>query len=335
MLVVFAVLALAGELVTRVFLFGSAALSPTLISSFHAVGESGLVQPSTDQEILYELKPNLDTHFKLVPFKTNSRGMRDHERDLEKPSGSFRVAVLGDSLTMGAGVALDEAYHRYLERSLAERWPDVSWDFINFGVGGYQLGQYAGVLERRALGYSPDLVMVGFTPANDYELPPPEYSRFPYQVKARKDGFWTAWSYQLARKSVATVYYRLTRTRIPQWEGEYSPVELAYVHEQFQRIADLAGDAGARAVIVYLAYGVTKVSAAGPIEALAEKTGLAFIDTREAFVGEAPSKFFISPIDGHPNGEAHARFARSILEGLEEHRLLPAVAEAGGAGESN
>jgi len=92
------------EQTVRVYLFGGDAFSYTKISSIRSTGGSGNLQPSDIEGLVYELKPGLDTIFKLVPFTTNSRGLRDKEYSLEKPPNTFRVAVIGGSFTMGAGV---------------------------------------------------------------------------------------------------------------------------------------------------------------------------------------------------------------------------------------
>ncbi|MBM4337801.1 MAG: hypothetical protein FJ108_18080 [Deltaproteobacteria bacterium] len=91
------VVALALEQTIRVHMFGAAAFSYSEMKSMSRLGGSGLLQASADPGIVYELKPNLDTRFNLVAFRTNSRGLRDREYALAKPAGAFRVAVIGGS----------------------------------------------------------------------------------------------------------------------------------------------------------------------------------------------------------------------------------------------
>ena len=52
----------------------------------------------------YELRPNLEKFAQNALVRTNSHGMRDRERSIERPAGVFRIAVLGDSFTFGFGV---------------------------------------------------------------------------------------------------------------------------------------------------------------------------------------------------------------------------------------
>jgi hypothetical protein len=95
-----------------------------------------MVRPAADPEIVWELKPGLRTWHKLARFETNAEGLRDRARSVAKPPGTFRVAVVGDSFTMGSGVALAETYHARLERTLNATRPERRWELADFGVGG-------------------------------------------------------------------------------------------------------------------------------------------------------------------------------------------------------
>src|SRR2546430_1564409 len=51
-----------------------------------------------------------------MKVKINSLGMRDREYSVEKPKGTYRILVLGDSYTFGSGVQADETYAKLLEK---------------------------------------------------------------------------------------------------------------------------------------------------------------------------------------------------------------------------
>ena len=61
---------LAAEMLLRMSIFGFNGLSIERMNSTHPIGTSGLVQPSSHQEILWELKPNQDARRtgRRVPF---------------------------------------------------------------------------------------------------------------------------------------------------------------------------------------------------------------------------------------------------------------------------
>lgn len=148
---------------------------------------SGLIQPSKYPEIVFELKPNLNTYHKKARFITNAQGLRDKDYGISKSDQSFRVAVIGDSLTMAAGVPVEKAYHSLLEERFGRDYPEKEIEFINFEVGGYNLRQYAAVIQYKALAYYPDLILIGFCAVNDFSESK-KYKSFlraakPYQVK--------------------------------------------------------------------------------------------------------------------------------------------------------
>jgi hypothetical protein len=98
-------------------------------------------------------------------IKINSRGHRDAERTLEKPPGTFRIAVLGDSMTEAVQVNLEQTYTQVLERRLREAGHSV--EVLNFGLMGYgplqELLQYRQEVAR----YRPDVVVLATFLDND------------------------------------------------------------------------------------------------------------------------------------------------------------------------
>ena len=75
------------EVSARIYLFGIASLDPRKINSVNDLGRTGFTRPSPHPELAYELRPDLDGFFKMVRFRTNSRGLRDRQYELEKPEG--------------------------------------------------------------------------------------------------------------------------------------------------------------------------------------------------------------------------------------------------------
>jgi lysophospholipase L1-like esterase len=88
---------------------------------------------------------------------------------LQKPAGTTRVAVLGDSIAFGYWVAEKDAFPRQLETMLAEtRGAGPRVEVLNFGVPGYNLDQEIERLRTKALESSPDVVVVALC-LNDLE----------------------------------------------------------------------------------------------------------------------------------------------------------------------
>jgi hypothetical protein len=107
------------------------------------------------------LAANYDGWFAGVPTHTNNLGFRDdRDYDLAKPAGTFRILVLGDSVTFGHGSV--HTYPRLLEDALREWRPDVGWQVWNLGVPGYNTTQVLVHLLDVGPSFQPDLVVVAF-----------------------------------------------------------------------------------------------------------------------------------------------------------------------------
>ena len=103
-------------------------------------------------------------------IQINSLGFRDRERSYQKPDGTFRIAVLGNSWTEALQVPLEKTYPAVLERELSSRacfGDGKRIEVLNFGVAGYSTAQELLTLRQEAGKYRPDLVLLAFYPARD------------------------------------------------------------------------------------------------------------------------------------------------------------------------
>lgn len=107
------------------------------------------------------LAPHYDGWFAGVPVRTNALGLRaDREVPARKSPRTFRILVLGDSVTFGHGSV--HTYPDLLQRLLARWRPDVDWEVWNAGVPGYNTSQELAHLRELGPVLEPDLVIVGF-----------------------------------------------------------------------------------------------------------------------------------------------------------------------------
>jgi hypothetical protein len=111
-----------------------------------------------DDVLGWRLKPNLDLQYwEDKHFQTNSSGIRgDTEYLKDRNSAVIRVAMIGDSFTLGEEVGESETFSYQLQ----ELWPHA--EVINFGVGGYGIDQVLLQLESTVPQYRPDVVVMGF-----------------------------------------------------------------------------------------------------------------------------------------------------------------------------
>lgn len=129
--------------------------------------------PSTLPGLIYELNPGYDGETRGMTIHVNADGMRDRDPLPNDTPGLFRIAVLGDSLAFGYGVAQDATFPVVLEDLLngSELAAERRFDTLNFGVSGYSTLEEAAVLNGRALDWNPRLIVVAYC-LNDPEVAP-------------------------------------------------------------------------------------------------------------------------------------------------------------------
>ena len=115
------------------------------------------------------MKPNAAIVAWGKELRTNELGFRDERSAIPaKQPGEYRIVVLGDSMTVSAGVDFEDIYTSRLEALLRRAHSGVR--VINLAVGGYNLLQYALVLEEVGLALQPDLILIGLVADNDFAL---------------------------------------------------------------------------------------------------------------------------------------------------------------------
>lgn len=135
-----------------------------------AIGYSAPVFREPHPQLGWSLRPGAEGWFTAEGrsyVKINDAGWRDRPHAVEKPAGTFRVAVLGDSYSEAMHVALEDTYWHLLDQKLESCHPGKKVEVLNFGVAGYGTAQQYVVLEQVALKYRPDLVLLQFTNGND------------------------------------------------------------------------------------------------------------------------------------------------------------------------
>jgi len=106
----------------------------------------------------------LPSHDQTVTI--NSAGMRDREHSKEKPDGTFRILVLGDSFMEALQVRAEASLPQLLEKELTQQ-AGRPVEVINAGVSGWGTDDALRYLTEYGLEYDPDLVLVAATLHND------------------------------------------------------------------------------------------------------------------------------------------------------------------------
>lgn len=150
---------------------------------------------------------------------TNSRGYRDHEHQLEKPEGVFRIVILGDSVVHGYRIEdLNDTFAKVLERRLNQSAEGRSTETILLARGGYTTQQQLTLLRDEALAYGPDLILLNYV-LND----PLNPIYHPIHFNVPRYGYQNKW-HKPTSHAVAFVRQKLFFLR-ERWKGRACPDE--------------------------------------------------------------------------------------------------------------
>ncbi|HEY9868926.1 MAG TPA: SGNH/GDSL hydrolase family protein [Candidatus Obscuribacterales bacterium] len=131
------------------------------------------------EEEIFKLDPELGTtHMtnKRITWRSegyaqsylNEDGMREPGLTVSKPPGTYRIALLGDSMVEGFQVPIEDTFGQILQRRLSgHARPAVQ--VLNFGTSGYSTAQQYLQLKKQVLKYHPDLVVVCYNSRDMFE----------------------------------------------------------------------------------------------------------------------------------------------------------------------
>ncbi len=293
--------------------------------------------PAIEKSVFGLARPNARGVYRGVYYRSNSAGFRGPEYTPNPVPGVFRIAIVGDSFTMGDGVLEEKAYPYLLQQKLNEG--DRRYEVLNFGLSGLTAEQIAIRIDRLVRRFHPHLIVYGFTP-NDIEGPfYRKGSNLKAQIEQRS-------RYMLFARSSSHLLRQLwprfqaLRELLDPVPGTYlydlmdnyfnNPAAWQDLENSFVRIAGLGDEINAptvlfvHTILMYLNRFhplrplYTKVSNA------AEKTGISPIASLPAYYGYRAEDLWVSEIDTHPNNLGHEILADALAKGLRQLGLLGA-----------
>ena len=275
-------------------------------------------------------KPNQDGVFRSAVYRTNSYGFPGPERTIQKPAGTRRLVLIGDSFTQGSGVPYEDTYGARLEEALNAE-DHGRWEVLNLGVPGFNIQHSVDRYKRDGRRFAPDILVYGFT-LNDIENP---YYVSTMTCSLDLQG-------HLASRS------RLWRIVGEQWrvlrEALWAPPG-SYVHEleenytnnpaawhEFTKgldsLAEVAAEDGICAVM-FIHTQLEMLNSLHPYVrfydqagAAARDRGIAVIPSLGALKGLRAADLRVGLDDAHPNARGHKVLAEELLRGI---RALPAA----------
>lgn len=127
----------------------------------------GVNQVTTD---IHRLSNNPNLKYELVPYSNhsyeaiNKDGRRDFHYLKDKKENTFRIAVMGDSVTYGWGTNVWKAHPNITEYYLNnfQKKPSIRFEVWNFGVRGYGTDEEVEAFKEKALPVDPDLALIAY-----------------------------------------------------------------------------------------------------------------------------------------------------------------------------
>jgi lysophospholipase L1-like esterase len=134
---------------------------------FGKTGEADSIERA-DVDLGWSMKPGFRTAASSprMACATNRLGLRSPEV-APKRENELRILSLGESSTMGIGVAAEDTYSQRLQELLGQRLQPRPVTVVNAGVSGYSSFQSLKYLELRGFALRPDIVLF-YHELNDY-----------------------------------------------------------------------------------------------------------------------------------------------------------------------
>lgn len=137
-----------------------------LAPPWHPAADTALVLHYQKPTDTIRLNPGWEGYVGFVWTRINEAGFRDRTYSSRPSPGTTRIAVLGDSYTMGDAVELEDTYPKQVEQRLADRNCEV----MNCGTSATNSQNQLGTLRRVLDEYQPHIVVLGYN-LNDFYYP--------------------------------------------------------------------------------------------------------------------------------------------------------------------
>lgn len=286
-----------------------------------------LFRKSADPVLIYEMTPSSETSVNGVRYATNRDGFRDDEFPDSPGDDAARLLVIGDSVAMGLGVPMEQAFPQLLEALLGEgetgsarsRPPLV----YNLAVAGYSTEQELRLLETKGLSLKPSRILWSYV-LNDpdtvdgglaFYFSAPRIELFRIAAAAMSKSTHLISNYRQAA-SLKHDYYRFIHERYAE-----------KTEEQFSRLGEIQRRTGVPIdIIVSPVFGYVPgepypwADIDARIRDLAVSNQLGFLDLVDV-LGKRPWQQVLQD-ELHPTAEGHRLIAETVFEYLSGERGL-------------
>lgn len=259
--------------------------------------------------------------------RLNGQGFRDREMNVSKPSGAYRIAVVGDSLTFGNGIPSDARFSELLGVALG-----AGFEVLNFGHPGNNTPEETAVIRQAVRRYSPDFILVQWF-VNDVEGD--STSRPPYSTLLRYEALHHQLQHRSALYTLANSWWTRRQTlglRAGSYADylrtQYADPQSAGSLTSLGALRDLAGAASEQRAGIGLVLfpdtgyelgdGYPFAYLHDRVIAFCREVRLTCVDLRTDFAQVRPREsLWANRMDAHPGAHANAIAADRILKAFE------------------
>jgi hypothetical protein len=276
-----------------------------------------------------ELRPHITAIDKGRIFTTNQWGLRDQEYSRTKPPDTFRIAMLGSSHTVGAGVLMEETFPSLVEQRLNSGnigSPYRKVEILNFASAGDSIVRRFTRFQKKALDFDVDAVIDMSVSGEAHlavrNLRDAVIAKIPNLDPALLD---------IVKRAAVTA--KMSSDEIDNHLGPFADEILLFA---FRQLAIMADENNVDA-LVFVLPRLDDTDAVyreewESISKLAHEAGLRAVNLDGVYGPlNDRSKLKLASWDWHPNTEGHALLAERIFQELLDLDYPPTSADAGGS----
>ncbi|BBA33496.1 uncharacterized protein sS8_1537 [Methylocaldum marinum] len=262
----------------------------------------------------YDLVPSVMLNTTYGTVSINRWGMRDRDYELQPPSDTYRIALLGASSVMGWGVGDGETFEALVEDRLNhENESRRRYEILNFGIQGYQPLQQLVALDR-ALEFAPNAVF--------------------YVATGREISRAASYLVEVVQKDISIPFKPLleivARGGLARGMDETTALKKIRPHGveilswTYRHIVERSHNSGAIPVLIFLPQvreGTWQEETSETLN-IAEAAGFVIIDLSDVYKGRDVSAIRLAEWDEHPNTSGHELIASRLYDELNKQRKL-------------
>ena len=262
--------------------------------------------------------------FDILYSDDNLLGMRGEEFTVHKRTDSFRILILGDSITYGAGVKSEEAFPQLLKNDLLPNLTGSQLEVLNVSRAGWNSENELAALHNY-LPYQPDMIVLGVC-MNDVENSQDRFQPAPTFLSTICDRYFS-WSYTFSL--LAYLSERRSEAQDKTGYDYYLNAHFKTDSEGWLRfekdiaaMCELAEASAIPFVAVLFPIFAERTPALEKLHDQMSKclvrSNVKLVDLRDVYRHHHWRDLSVSFADGHPNAVAHRLAAEAVQKKIAE-----------------